>query len=530
LIDLSQLELRGGAVLIVRLVRVTVPSLDGLASPATARLVEEALRERLAALIRDAQRPMRGPVAAEADSVLFVDRSELLACLIRDLVAGQAPERWWWRRMKLDLESPGAALAHATLAEPRALPAALRALEWVERRAAVASQSPVQARLILTALRRVYDVPLHSEVAPRPAPVAHAPTVDRATIVPAVGPPWRRWLSLAAAAGLSSDQEEVLGTTLVLALAPHAVRRADFAAHVAAWRSSYVADRIAEPTSFDTPPLTEAGTLPEVARTAPLAAPLPAPSPLTAPAGTAPPPPLIFDPAAPAGSHPPAPPGGAPQPARPAWEVLQGPRYPFTEDGVITEWGGLLYLINLLDRLGPATDWAPSDRLASLGGWAGLELFARGLLALAGIDAAADPLFDLFAALDGREPAAPLGADVHPPRPFRRPAAWHAWATTVPRIARLRRPVAVAPGAWWWLQRAVGSVEALLRALLGPELPDGVPVAAALQATGRVVVTRTHVDLVLPLDAVRLPIRCAGLDQDPGWRPDLGRIVLFHFE
>lgn len=41
--------------------------------------------------------------------------------------------------------------------------------------------------------------------------------------------------------------------------------------------------------------------------------------------------------------------------------------------------------------------------------------------------------------------------------------------------------------------------------------------------------TRTHVDVVMPLDAIWLPARRAGLDASPGWVPDLMRVILFHF-
>ena len=42
--------------------------------------------------------------------------------------------------------------------------------------------------------------------------------------------------------------------------------------------------------------------------------------------------------------------------------------------------------------------------------------------------------------------------------------------------------------------------------------------------------SRTHVDVVMNLEAIDLAARISGLDQDPGWVPELGRIVLFHFE
>ena len=51
-----------------------------------------------------------------------------------------------------------------------------------------------------------------------------------------------------------------------------------------------------------------------------------------------------------------------------------------------------------------------------------------------------------------------------------------------------------------------------------------------LSAPARVFVTSTHVDVVVSLEDVSLPVRLAGLDRDPGWQPLLGRVVLFHFE
>jgi hypothetical protein len=35
---------------------------------------------------------------------------------------------------------------------------------------------------------------------------------------------------------------------------------------------------------------------------------------------------------------------------------------------------------------------------------------------------------------------------------------------------------------------------------------------------------------VMSLNDISLPVRLAGLDCDPGWLPDFGRVVKFHFE
>jgi hypothetical protein len=55
-------------------------------------------------------------------------------------------------------------------------------------------------------------------------------------------------------------------------------------------------------------------------------------------------------------------------------------------------------------------------------------------------------------------------------------------------------------------------------------------VARALAVPGRLYVTSSHVDLVLPLAAADLAVRRAGLDRDPGWLPAFGRVVYFHFD
>ena len=58
----------------------------------------------------------------------------------------------------------------------------------------------------------------------------------------------------------------------------------------------------------------------------------------------------------------------------------------------------------------------------------------------------------------------------------------------------------------------------------------GDPIARALAAPGRIHLTASHLDLVVPLDAADLAVRRAGLDRDPGWLPAFGRVVSFHYE
>ena len=57
----------------------------------------------------------------------------------------------------------------------------------------------------------------------------------------------------------------------------------------------------------------------------------------------------------------------------------------------------------------------------------------------------------------------------------------------------------------------------------------GRPLARLIRRDGIIVVTRTHVDVLMHHSQVDVAIRRAGLDIDPGWVPWLGRVVQFHY-
>ncbi len=54
--------------------------------------------------------------------------------------------------------------------------------------------------------------------------------------------------------------------------------------------------------------------------------------------------------------------------------------------------------------------------------------------------------------------------------------------------------------------------------------------ASLLRARGRLLVRCSRIDVVLPGGELRLDVRLAGLDVDPGFVPWLGRVVRFHYE
>lgn len=264
------------------------------------------------------------------------------------------------------------------------------------------------------------------------------------------------------------------------------------------------------------------------------------------------------------------------------------PRSPDPAVAIDTRLAGVFYLLNVMRALGLPETFEDDWRLAStVGAWGVLDALARALLETTSEDLARDPVWTALATLAGREPGAPLGAGLRVAA-YRAPHAWRegdeaprriGWAASatrlrlwseddgdvladVPRYGRLarqlpeelgtcvgdsagvtltRRRFRRAPPARprgihllgvteplvTWLALGRPFVRRRLREALGA---DGTLVERLLRRDGRVWLTPSHVDVVMPLGAVSLAVRAAGLDADPRWRPDLGRVVAFHYE
>ena len=197
--------------------------------------------------------------------------------------------------------------------------------------------------------------------------------------------------------------------------------------------------------------------------------------------------------------------------------------------GVETAVGGVLYLLNLMRVLNLPEVCEPGWGLAGqVGAWGTLELLGRALLGTAGANHAADPLWSVLAELDGRSPQSLPGADYKMAGDGSLPAGWAATAGTwSPNDSPLLHDVN--NDLRRWLSLAVPTMQRRLQQALHltavATLPD-----VLLLASGRLFVTRTHVDLVLSLETISLPLRRVGLDANPGWLPAFGRIVTFHFQ
>ena len=80
-----------------------------------------------------------------------------------------------------------------------------------------------------------------------------------------------------------------------------------------------------------------------------------------------------------------------------------------------------------------------------------------------------------------------------------------------------------------WATAAAPAVARRLYLALDIEFDDRDALWRLLSVEGHLYVSSSHVDLVADIDQIWLSARRAGLDRNPGWLADYGRVVLFHF-
>jgi hypothetical protein len=471
--DLRPRALPPSSILVVRRIGPGLPPLrvDGHSVRPPADW-QEAVLDALDRLARLAQRPAGAPVAERAESVLFLDRAELLACLAADWVAGTLASRWWWPDLfpRADLE---AAVVRSWLESPEYAPAAIERLAWTGHAAAFVRKLPgralpVMARDVarsfaLRDLERAIEIVFARAAIPENAIEGEPPSRRTGPSIP-VAPPWTPWVPEARVAALTIGQRAFLGIALAFQRAPQAVRDRAFAMQMKIWAHASAA--------------IEAGGLPKPA--------------LALPA-------LIhkFD----ARAEPVAatsPPEEVPIPAeevefvadaelRPTVEVATAPEFwvertPFDGVEIETKLGGIFYLINLGIYLGYYGDFStPEEPGIDLPIWDFLTLVGRRLLEES---RAEDPVWGMLARLAGHP-------DFEEPR-------WDGLDEAMQRI-----------NAWIAAEKVEGLV---------------------VMHSARVLLTATHLDVFLTLEELPVEIRIARLDRDPGWVPAAGRYIAFHFQ
>lgn len=455
-----------------------------------------AAQARLATCWRQAARPARETVPPSAEAVWFADAAEWLACLSWDLDQGLAAGRWWWQRWLCGerVSSVAGALVQIWTEAAPYLPPSLALLHQqhgAQLEGLLARFSPEQAaglrRAVLAAYRLPPDLPAQTVIEQ-----LHPLLPDAAyRLVYALPPETRSLASLCLAVS-----EAPLAVTRLRQ--PPATAPVDsLPARTEAGLEQPAVEAVREKARSRTKPDPGPALLAGQSHPADAVAfdETPAPRRASPPGPIKPETTSPAAPAEPASAGPKsAPPAASSAPAGPEKlngigrrSLAQAPARPSeppsdsaalaAETGLLTAVGGLWYLVNVLNAL----DWVEDN---DLNGWHRLAFLAQALLP----EPLPDPVWALLAELAG-EPVAAEAADR-------------------------------------WLARTLP----LVTAYLTERLAQPATLAAAIRDPATLFLTRTHVDVVFALDQIRLDLRQAGLDRDPGWTPVLGRVVAFHYE
>lgn len=212
----------------------------------------EACAASISRMLSSAARPARGFVPAAAESVVFADRAELLACLAGDWCAGEAWTRWWWRALFRQKDA-GAALLEALRAEPEYVPGALEHLARRDLARDFARVLPAEAARSLLdgvvrrfALRELGDAlaEVRSEHTASAMPRAGTVSVEADEpnpAAPTAAAPWRHIVPETAVTPLGIDAACLLGVGLTLQRAPAVARAPTFARGLRDWMSGRIA-------------------------------------------------------------------------------------------------------------------------------------------------------------------------------------------------------------------------------------------------------------------------------------------------
>lgn len=566
--DFELREMPPTAVLLIR--RMSDPLPGHSVSPRNEAKInpawERAFRDSLVTHYRQAYHPVTGQVPSNAKAVVFNDESELLACLLRDVTHGNVLQRWWWQcvlrngslgRKPSSQGEVVEAIARQMTQKAHLVPGLLNHLEvWGQASLALRILSDDQAGQVLQAVLRAYMLPRLAE--------GKSPG-------PPYLPPWSPVRILKTG---GRERTALLGLCLDLQARPQQVRASSYQRQLQAWWRNAGTAEIIQQEEMESPVVTSKTQLiapstppfhnqpeisvehqplvrPEMSSTADIAA-------SSMGDGQAQP---AQDEAKASGAENAM---GKQRSLRLANEsrvqanvenqvpvmqpesespssVLQPEIFAWLSAGVPTRLGGVLYLINLMTHLDlPGCfeeDWHLSSRL---GPWGLLEVLARALLGEAIEGFEDDPLWRALAHLDGRDPDELPGLLMSRSRPrrwikFRVPEPWlRGLPSDAVRLSRTRhgskhsRNISGSPWLQRWLDLALPFIAYRLRLAL--RLPEEASLAEYLLIMpGRIYVTSSHVDLAASVEQISLPVRLAGLDRDPGWMPEFGRVIYFHF-
>lgn len=561
------------AVLFIRSIRSRSPlaSLDFIPQE-----WEAEIRGQIIVYYRQAVHPIYGFIPPTAESIIFVDQAEMLTALTVAVIAGEWWSQWPWSEL-IPMLRQSDALSSAWVNYIQYLPTAFSQLKPSQMAAAVRLLTPAALNQVIQALRSAYDVPeISREIASvrmvEPGPPRESQTTDNFVEPAAITPvtptanyspnvdtieaPWARWLPAALShSNLSKHEYYLLGLLIGLRQSPAYLRGQSFTIQTARWLLTEVQSVPAVQPPKPRLIITEQHHDEQPAKP-------------TQPTETN----ALIDEAL--------------SPEENAIESLPDEVVspsPVLQEGIWTQYSGILYLINLLGWLEMPHQWdeALTEHVSS---WGLVEILARALLPAEFFDPH-DAIWNILAALDNRDSGKRIGAELPPQTTFQLPASvlrrfapvqprWRAvivgdhlrllddtdlyliaeqplngrdavalvesllaeyqaagitaaWIFADDQPDELLSPFVTrvcSPALQMWLRRVIGFIRYWLRQIADLSPPE------LLHIVGRIAVTFTHVDLFMAMETTDIRIRKVGLDRNPGWMPDFGYIIYFHFD
>lgn len=101
-------------------------------------------------------------------------------------------------------------------------------------------------------------------------------------------------------------------------------------------------------------------------------------------------------------------------------------------------------------------------------------------------------------------------------------------ASAHPPSLRIPKPTETPAWIQRWLTLSLPYIRLRLALALGLRPHDDLD-TPLLARRGTLIVSATHIDLVLSLESTSIEVRLAGLDRNPGWLTEYGRVILFYF-
>jgi hypothetical protein len=452
---------------------------------------KSAFLESMRRLAQTAVHPTQGSVPANAQAVIFSERSELLACLAADWCAGEVAMHWWWKSL-LRSGDVDRAVIDAWLESPHEIPAALQQLRAIQR------SIPFIRKLDDQSLNQIFEKLLATYGLFELQRSIGRQQMEPSTSVPRTEfrAPWHFHIQDTAIEPLPAHRQLALGVGLMLYRNPSLVRTRLFAIRVMEWQAAIggfesedgsivaessapeVAQAVMESshhtrsgiqgapvdesaTDIDTRHNTSApdedGTIPEhMASTAKLM--------------------RMSD----------------------IQTSLASAHVDENTQSITSQFGGTCYFINLglfLNLYGDFT--TPLQPGIDLPIWDFMALVAQQIL---GDEVTRDPIWALLAALAGRNEHEAPGTGFRPSEHESMEA---------------------------WLADLMLRVKPRLRSALGITHDN---VAQFFTQPARVVVTSSRFDAYFEMGTLPIEIRLSGLDRDPGWVPAAGKYIGFHYE